>query len=58
MNQESLSFTLTQISYLVSNLNKKNFVQSKQQISQVKNKSGKKLKKFVPILKIKDGRRV
>lgn len=35
MNQDSLSFTLTQISYLVSNLNKKNFTQNTKQISLV-----------------------
>lgn len=32
MNQEALSFTLTQINQLVSNLNKKNFEQHSRQI--------------------------
>lgn len=35
MNQEALSFTLTQINHLVSNLNKKNFEQNSRQIVSV-----------------------
>ncbi|CAO1323562.1 unnamed protein product [Diamesa serratosioi] len=35
MNQDSLTFTLTQISYLVFNLNKKNFQQSSREISEL-----------------------
>lgn len=35
MNQDSLAFTLTQISYLVSNLNKKNFTQNSKQLALV-----------------------
>lgn len=35
MNQESLSFTLTQISYLIANLNKKNYAANTKQIALV-----------------------
>lgn len=35
MNLDSLSFTLSQISYLVANLSKKNFEDSYQEISSV-----------------------
>lgn len=35
MNLDSLSFTLSQISYLVTNLNKKNFEESCEAISSV-----------------------
>lgn len=35
MNQEALSFTLTQINHLASNLNKKNFEQNSRQIDSV-----------------------
>lgn len=38
MNQDSLSFTLSQINQLVSNLSKKNYVQSVRQVAGVSEK--------------------
>lgn len=35
MNLDSLTFSLSQINYLVANLNKKNFKQTNQELSQV-----------------------
>ena len=48
MNLDSLSFTLSQISYLVANLSKKNFEDICQEISDVSNKLilEKKLESF------------
>lgn len=52
MNLDSLSFTLTQINYLIVNLNKKNYRDSTEEISVVSFSQQYLLLPFVDILTI------